>query len=91
MFFAINSYTNEKLNSLTIQENASYNLIEENILFELKDEIKEIVNLNIKELSKNFQPTCPKCNELMILKKGESNYFWGCPNFPLCRITSSYK
>jgi restriction system protein len=31
-------------------------------------------------------PTCPSCDERMILKQTETP-FWGCRNFPRCRKT----
>lgn len=52
MFFAINSNTNEKVNSLTIENNPSYNFIDEDIWFADPDEIescpKEIDIIKIK-------------------------------------------
>ena len=40
MFFAINSETNEKVNSITIEQNPSYNFIEEDIWYADPDEIE---------------------------------------------------
>ena len=41
-------------------------------------------------------PTCPKCGIAMVLrtaKKGPKagSRFWGCPNYPRCRVTCEYQ
>lgn len=35
-------------------------------------------------------PSCPKCEELMVLKSTQSDGMrvYGCPNFPLCRTNT---
>ena len=30
-------------------------------------------------------PACPKCGQLMVLRKGDWGEFWGCSGFPKCR------
>ena len=30
-------------------------------------------------------PTCPRCDEKMVMRQGTFGRFWGCPNFPRCR------
>lgn len=56
MFFAINSTTNEKVNSITIHENASYNLIEEDIWFADPDEINFCPDdIDIKKIKVRFR------------------------------------
>jgi hypothetical protein len=32
-------------------------------------------------------PTCPRCDEKMVLRHGGSGDFWGCLNYPRCRQT----
>ena len=34
---------------------------------------------------------CPNCNELMLRRKSrfKNQYWWGCPNFPICDIRCS--
>ena len=54
-----------------------------------KEEIKFLMTKSLNEIKNNFQPTCPNCGNLMILKKGLT-YFWGCFNYPNCKITMSY-
>lgn len=29
-------------------------------------------------------PTCNKCDNIMILREGNGDYFWGCSTFPTC-------
>jgi restriction system protein len=45
---------------------------------------------HLKNLANNrLHPTCPKCGKLMVLRRGPGggSEFWGCPNFPGCRVT----
>jgi len=32
-------------------------------------------------------PTCPRCDQKMVLRHGASGDFWGCLNYPRCRQT----
>ena len=34
---------------------------------------------------------CPNCNVQMVRRKSKfgASYWWGCPNYPNCRVTSS--
>ena len=43
-------------------------------------------SIAINQLSRNA-PLCIKCGHLMVLRKGEDSYFWGCSIFPQCRKT----
>ena len=37
----------------------------------------------ISKLNEN-RPICIKCNNKMVLREGNSSYFWGCSIFPDC-------
>lgn len=54
--------------------------------FDVKS-IDRILNDKIIQLRKGLQPTCPRCNILMIIKKGDRGQFWGCSNYPNCKTT----
>jgi len=41
-------------------------------------------------------PSCPKCGSIMVLRiarrgKTSGQRFWGCPNFPKCRVTKNFQ
>ena len=56
MFFAINPKTNEKVNSLTIEENPSYQFIKEDTWYADPDEIESCPKeINIKKINVNFR------------------------------------
>lgn len=56
MFFAINSKTEQKVNSLTIEEDASYNLISEDIWYADPDEIESCPdNIDIEKIEVRFR------------------------------------
>jgi len=55
-----------------------------------KIDIRGIVEGMFDELKNNFQPKCPKCGSLMLLKGRYGNNFWGCGNYPHCKSTMSY-
>ncbi len=50
---------------------------------------------HMQNLAYNMEhPICPKCGKQMILRTarkgaGAGSEFWGCPNFPSCRVTKS--
>ena len=55
------------------------------------DELKTLIIQKIEDLvKKQVQPICPKCDLKMLLKGRDGNYFWGCCQYPLCKVTSSY-
>ena len=35
--------------------------------------------------------TCPRCGAKMVLRNGQYGFFYGCPNFPRCKGTRSYR
>lgn len=51
----------------------------------------------VRNIKQNLsQPVCPKCGKLMVLRtarKGPKvgNQFWGCSNFPYCRVIKNKK
>lgn len=50
---------------------------------------------HFNNLVKNMiHPTCPRCGKSMILREAKKgtragSEFWGCPNFPECRVTKN--
>jgi HJR/Mrr/RecB family endonuclease len=42
-------------------------------------------------ISNSFIPSCIKCGIKMVLRNGKFGKFWGCANFPNCRVTIKYK
>ncbi|HOW43518.1 MAG TPA: NERD domain-containing protein [Candidatus Omnitrophota bacterium] len=50
---------------------------------------------HMENLVQNMEhPICPKCGKPMILRTarkgaGAGSEFWGCPNFPSCRVTKN--
>lgn len=50
---------------------------------------------HMKNLVQNMEhPICPRCGKSMVLRKVRNGVevgseFWGCPNFPVCRVTKS--
>jgi len=48
---------------------------------------------HMKNLERNMSnPICPKCGKPMVIRvarkgTGAGSEFWGCPNFPSCRVT----
>jgi hypothetical protein len=52
-----------------------------------EDHFKNIVNNRV-------HPICPKCGKLMVLRKARKepragSEFWGCPNYPECKMTKN--
>ncbi len=35
-------------------------------------------------------PSCPSCGVKMVLREGNHKSFWGCPNYPRCRLKFFY-
>jgi hypothetical protein len=40
-----------------------------------------------KKMTEDGRPICPKHDLPMIKKKGPYGELWGCPNYPLCKVT----
>jgi len=46
-------------------------------------------NANIKQAEGTF--LCPKCKSVMVKRSGKYSEFWGCSNFPRCKMTAPDK
>ena len=46
---------------------------------------------NCKKSSKKTNVKCPRCGAPMILRNGKNGPFWGCSNYPECRMTADDK
>ena len=44
-----------------------------------------------KKSSKKSSVKCPRCGAPMFLRNGKNGSFWGCSNYPECRITADDK
>ena len=44
-----------------------------------------------KKSSKKSNVKCPRCGAPMFLRNGKNGAFWGCSNYPECRITADDK
>jgi hypothetical protein len=85
----LNSYKEQILNVETVEmlsKKMSDYLLNSEI--DEEDHIENIIN-------NRDNPICPKCGSKMILrtaKKGKSagSQFWGCRNFPSCKIIKTY-
>ena len=44
-----------------------------------------------KKSSKKSNVKCPRCGAPMLLRNGKNGAFWGCSNYPECRITADDK
>lgn len=49
-----------------------------------------LLDITLEDRPVNTPPTCPKCGETMVLRKGArgarvGETFYGCPNYPRCR------
>jgi hypothetical protein len=56
-------------------------------LYKEEDHYKNLVN-------NMMHPICPRCGKPMVLRTakkgiGTGSEFWGCPNFPECRVTKN--
>ena len=55
-----------------------------------KQKVKNLLKSTISEQEeRNNVRYCPKCYSSMRLRKNSKNgnYFWGCSNYPKCKIT----
>ena len=41
--------------------------------------------------SKKSNVKCPRCGAPMFLRKGKNGAFWGCSNYPDCKMTADDK
>ena len=42
-----------------------------------------------KKSSKKSNVKCPRCGAPMFLRNGKNGAFWGCSNYPECKITAN--
>ena len=48
-------------------------------------------NFDSKKSSKKSNVQCPRCGAPMFLRNGKNGSFWGCSNYPECRMTTDNK
>lgn len=56
-----------------------------------KREIHKQKVMEYKDKLKEEQSRCPFCNGELVLRKGKNGEFYGCKNFPKCRVTKNVK
>ena len=44
-----------------------------------------------KKSSKKSNVKCPRCGAVMFLRNGKNGVFWGCSNYPDCKMTADDK
>ena len=44
-----------------------------------------------KKSSKKSNVKCPRCGSVMFLRNGKNGAFWGCSNYPECKMTADDK
>ena len=44
-----------------------------------------------KKSSKKSNVKCPRCGAVMFLRNGKNGAFWGCSNYPDCKMTADDK
>ncbi len=82
----LRSYTDQVISSETVEQYSQK-------LREYKDNCTITDSEHITNIKKNFEhPICPECGKQMVLRtarKGKwvGSKFWGCPNFPSCKVT----
>ena len=42
-----------------------------------------------KKSSKKSNVKCPRCGAPMFLRNGKNGAFWGCSNYPECKMTAN--
>ena len=56
-----------------------------------REQLRDLVKLLDKAKSVRITPSagtvvCPKCGKAMIRRKGKNGFFWGCSNYPECKM-----
>ncbi len=82
----LNSYKDQIITTQTVEK-----LSKKMTDYLLKSEIDEVDHIE-NVINNRNKPICPKCGKEMVLrtaKKGKSagSQFWGCRNFPSCKLT----
>lgn len=74
-----------KTKSKPVQEKDSNELTSPSSNWE--QEFLEQGDAHIKSAKVRYR--CPKCQNLLILKKGTNGDFWGCESYPVCNYTAN--
>ena len=58
-----------------------------------REQLRDLAKLLDKAKSARITPSagtvlCPKCGRAMIRRKGKNGFFWGCSNYPECKMTA---
>ena len=80
-----------KNSEMSINEVINYveDAIRENINSAQPISIQSADNSNPKKSSKKSNVKCPRCGALMFLRNGKNGAFWGCSNYPECKMTAN--
>ena len=63
--------------------------IRENINSAQPITVQSTDNSNSKKSSKKSNVNCPRCGAPMFLRNGKNGSFWGCSNYPECKMTAN--
>ena len=63
--------------------------IRENINYAQPIKVQSTDNGNSKKSSKKSNVKCPRCGAPMFLCNGKNCAFWGCSNYPECKMTAN--
>ena len=80
-----------KNSEMSIDEVINYveDAIRENIDSAQPISIQGAENSNPKKSSKKSNVKCPRCGAPMFLRNGKNGQFWGCSNYPDCKMTAN--
>ena len=80
-----------KNSEMSIDEVIHYveDAIRENIASAQPITVQSTDNSNSKKLSKKSNVKCPSCGAPMFLRNGKNGSFWGCSNYPDCKMTAN--
>ena len=80
-----------KNSEMSIDEVINYveDAIRENIASAQPITIQSTDNGNPKKSSKKSNVKCPRCGAPMFLRNGKNGAFWGCSNYPDCKMTAN--
>ena len=76
---------------MSIDEVINYveDAIKENIASAQPISIQGADSSNSKKSSKESNVKCPRCGAPMFLRNGKNGSFWGCSNYPDCKMTAN--
>ena len=52
---------------------------------------RKVINYISKKSSKKSNVKCPRCGTVMFLRNGKNGVFWGCSNYPECKMIADDK